>query len=285
MKQIGLFTLFCILNISIFAQVPLPDEQILKNFDRSKTYFLLDDNIFGTYNNEIKIVADAYWKITKHEYINKDGFEDKKIEPLASILFLSESWFNGNKESGKFNTLSLNMGHESGALEKMPSVVEFPLSYANYDTEHYAYKLGLALKYMQNQVTWMKAHPEIKDSEQLLEQLKNTREKTTGKTLYVLKNEMDRKMQDPAAIKKIYSGKVKFVTKEEIEELIENQDENALILHLVAPDQDVNGFICLKMILGVADAKLYYFDYHLTVSKLKPGAFLKSDFQELSKIK
>jgi len=282
MKKLKIVLIFWLASTGAFAQQALPTAQDLKNFDRSKTYFLLDNNIFGTYNNEIKIAADAYWTVTKHEYISKDGFEEKKTEPLASILFLSETWFEGQKDAGKFNTLSLNLGHESGKMDKMPTIADFPLSYSNFDTEHYSYKFGIALKFMQNHIAWMKTNPAVKDGKELLEIYKTTRVKTKDKTLYVLKEELDGKVNDLAAIKKVYSGKVKLSSKEEIAELIENEDEDALILHLIAPDQDVNGFICIKMILGAADAKLYYFDYHTTVNVLKPGKFLKSDFQELN---
>lgn len=282
MKRIFLLAIISLSIGSVFAQSKFPTQKELKNFERSTTYVLLDNNIFGTYNSEITYAADKFWTITKHEKLNKDGFEEKKYYPGASILFLSESWFDGQRDAGVFNTLSLNMGHESGDLDKMPTITDFPLSYANYDTEHYAYKLGIALKFMQNHIRWLQEN-KPSDDKSVLEHYQNSGKSTKGKTLYLLKEEMDDKVNSLSEIKKYYSGKVKFVSRDEIQEAVENQDEDVLLLNLVAPDQNVSNYLCLKMIIGAADAELYYFDYHKTIKRFKPGKFLKSDFQNLSK--
>ncbi len=282
MKRLFFYGIFVLISLQTFAQQYFPSKAELKDFKRSKTYVLLDNNIFGTYNQEIRSAADKFWTITKHEYINKDGFNEKKYYPGASILFLSESYFDGQKDAGVFNTLSLNMGHESGEMDKMPTIVDFPLSYADFDTERYAYKIGLALKFMQNHIRWLMENPDIEDKS-VLNYYRNIEEKTTDKTLYLLKEEMDKKVDELSEIKKVYSGKVKFVTREDIQEAVERGDENVLILNLVAPDQDVTNYLCLKMILGAADAKLYYFGFHKTVKRVKPGKFLKSDFQKINK--
>jgi hypothetical protein len=83
-------------------------------------------------------------------------------------------------------------------------------------------------------------------------------------------------------IKKVYSGKVKIVSQEEIEKAIADKDENVLLLHLVAPPKDVDGYLTLKMIVGAADAKLYYFDFHKIKKNKAPGTFLPDDFKAIN---
>ncbi len=91
-------------------------------------------------------------------------------------------------------------------------------------------------------------------------------------------------MQNLSAIKKVYSGKVVFASAEEIEKIIDENNKNALILHIVAPANPSNKNLCIKMIIGAEDAELYYFNYHLIKKRRKPGKFLKSDFEEINKL-
>jgi hypothetical protein len=59
-------------------------------------------------------------------------------------------------------------------------------------------------------------------------------------------------------------------------------DENAVFLHKVGPDGKKMEARVFKILIGAADAKFYYYDYHKASDK-NPDAFLASDFKKLSK--
>jgi hypothetical protein len=165
----------------------------------------------------------------------------------------------------------------------MPDIITLPLAYSDVDYDQYYYKLGLALVFMQRHVQWLVDNPDVEDKV-LLNHFKNSRKSTKDKVLYLLKNEMEEDINTLDKIKTVYSGVVKFATKEEIEAAIDNKDPNVLVLHLVAPANAVKGCVVTKMILSAADAEIYYFDYHRVKGKNQPNKFLKTDFVALNEL-
>lgn len=281
MKSHIIFLLTAVfLTVNIQAQPKLPAHKDVENFYKSTTYILLNNDIFGTYNSRIKEAAKKYWTPTKIRYINHDEYKQKRKFPLASFILQTTTHFEDQENLGVFTSLSVLGGHPTGNIDLMPDLATLPLAYDDVDYDEYYYKMGLALKFMQNHIEWLNEHPNV-ETELLFDHYKNAKKTTKNKTLYLRKKEVEEDLQSLSAIKQIYSGKVVFATPEEIEEVIDSGDENALILHLVAPEQDRNKNLCLKMIIGVADAELYYFDYHIIRKKRKPGKFLASDFETI----
>ncbi len=275
-------TIFCF-SSNIFAQQILPTEKQVNTFLNSRTYFVYDNNIFGMYNNAIKEAAKKHWKITDFDFINKDAFKKKKNVATASMIIQTESHFDGQEELGTFSSLSLLLGKPGGTVNSMPDIITLPLAYSDVDYDSYYYKLGLALLFMQNHVEWLKNHPHVEDKA-LLNHYKKSKISTKNKTLWLLKNEMAEDVNSLNEIKQVYDGAVKFVTKEDIEKAVNNKNKDVVILHLVAPSRNIKGSVVTKMILGVADANIHYFDYHRVKGKRKPAKFLKSDFQALNKL-
>jgi hypothetical protein len=104
-----------------------------------------------------------------------------------------------------------------------------------------------------------------------------------GKTLYVIKDELDTYINTLDKISKIYSGKVVITDGEAIEKIIHDKDPNAVFLHKVGPSKDDAKLRIYKLIMGAADGKLYYFDYHKFKAGKQGDAFLMSDFKKLGK--
>lgn len=285
MKKIKfLLIALMVLNISsIKSQQVLPTAKEVETFLDSRTYFVFDNNIFGMYNQAIEDAAKKHWKITDFDFINKDEFKKKKNVPTASMVIQTESFFEGQQELGVFSSLSLLLGKPGGTINTMPDIITVPIAYNDVDYDKYYYKLGLALVYMQKHVDWLKANPNVEDKA-LINHYRKTRKNTKGKTLYLLKSEMSENINALSKIKSVYSGDVKFVSKEEIKEAIDNKDDDILLLHMVAPARQVKGSVVTKMILSAKDAELYYFDFHKVKGKKIPNKFLKSDFEALEKI-
>jgi hypothetical protein len=75
---------------------------------------------------------------------------------------------------------------------------------------------------------------------------------------------------------------VKLVDRETIKELIMAKDPDAVVLHKVGPEGKKMNARVYKILIGLAEAKFYYFDYH-KMSEKNPDAFLASDFKKLAK--
>ena len=285
MKKISLLlTVLITASFSvIYAQQILPSSKQVNTFLDSRTYFVQDNNLFGMYNGAIEEAANKHWKITDFDIINKDEFKKKKNVPSASLIIQTESHFEGQEELGVFTSLSLVLGKQGGNINTMPDIITIPLAFSDVDYDEYLYKLGLSLIYMQNHVNWLKENPDVEDKV-LINHYKKNKKRTKGKTLYLLKKEMAEDIRSLSAVKGVYSGEVKFVSKEEIKQAIDNKNENVLVLHLVAPSRVVKGSVVTKMILSAADAEMYYFDYHRIKGKKNPNKFLKSDFSKLNDI-
>lgn len=266
-----------------FSQEILPSSKEVNTFLESRTYFVQDNNIFGTYNSAIEEAAKKHWKITSYSILSKDDFQKKKKIPTASMLIQTESHFEGQEELGVFTSLSLVLGKAGGDINTMPEIITLPIAYNDVDYDKYDYKFGLALVFMQSHINWLKNNPNIEDKA-LINHYKSSRKTTKNKVLYLLKSEMEEDINSIEKIKTVYSGEVKFVTKEEIEKAVDNKDDNVLVLHLVAPLNAVKGNVVTKMILNAADAEIYYFDYHRVKGKSQSNKFLKSDFTALNEL-
>ncbi len=283
-KQILILTLLLTsLSLVSVSQQILPTEKQVNTFLNSRTYFVYDNNIFGTYNNAIEDAANNHWKITDFDFINKDEFKKKKNVSSASMVIQTESHFEGQEKLGVFSSLSLLLGKPGGTVNTMPDIITVPLAYSDVDYDNYYYKLGLALLFMQNHVQWLKNNPHVEDRV-LINHYKNSKISTKNKTLWLLKNEMAENVNTIDKIKSVYDGDVKFVTTDEIKEAVDSKNQDVLVLHLVAPSRNIKGSVVTKMILSAANADIYYFDYHRVKGKNKPNKFLKSDFVALNKL-
>ena len=163
----------------------------------------------------------------------------------------------------------------------MPDLCAVPVSYKNVGEEYYIYKLAILVRFMQNHIKLITENPDIISSN-VFKHYNDNIQNIKGKTLYLLENELDKEVNSAARIKKVYPEKFKIVTKEDIEEAINNRDPNVVFLHKVGPEGTKVNARCYKIVIGAADAKFYYFDYH-KIDEKTPDGFLESDFKKLAK--
>ena len=60
------------------------------------------------------------------------------------------------------------------------------------------------------------------------------------------------------------------------------EDKDAVVLHKVGPEGKKMNARVYKILIGLAEAQFYYFDYHKVNAK-NPDAFLESDFKKLAR--
>ncbi|WP_101261194.1 hypothetical protein [Labilibaculum filiforme] len=269
----------CLASFQLFSQEHLPHATDYKHFYTTKTLVVLEDNPFCEYNYKIKEAVEENWKATAYEFISIDEFQKKKHERNYSFLVTSTVTFNKDKTNAQYHFLSLVLGGPAEEIGNMPDLCSIPLSYVNVDEATYIYKLSSIVEFMQNHIALVNKNPEI-ITENILKYYNKNSAETKYKTLYLLKDELSSEINTLAKISKVYSGKVKLVTADEIEEAIRNKNSQVIFLHKVGPEHTKSKARCFKILIGASDAKFYYFDFHMVKGNEADG-FLKSDFKKI----
>jgi hypothetical protein len=276
---VSVFILFSVLTC--YSQSVVPSKQDIATFFTTKTLVVLEDNPLMEYNSIIKKVMEQEWKITEYDFISSNDFEKKRLDPQYSFIYMSRVTFENDKTDAEYRFLQLSLGGDYFRLNEMPDIASVPLAYYDVDEDRYAYKLGIILRFMQNHAKLIREHPEIV-SQNVFKHYNENIQEIKDKTFYVLKEELGNDVNTEAKIKKVYPYKFKLVTTEDIEQAIRDRDPDVVFLHKVGPEGTKIDARCYNVIIGAADAKFYYFDYH-KISDKNPDGFLASDFKNLVK--
>ncbi len=259
----------------------LPTAEDLDHFHTTKTYVVLSDNPMAEYNFEIQDAVKKYWNITEYEFIKFDEFGEKSADKNASFLYVAAVNFEKDKSHTRYKFLCVSLGGDYVSIDDMKDVANLPLSYHGVDEDRYTYKLGTMVKFLQNHIKLITENPSMV-SQNVYKHYNENMADARQKTLYMLEEELDKPVSSEARIRQVYPYEVKIVEPEDIKELIMAGDENAVFLHKVGPEGKQMNARVYKILIGAADGKFYYFDYHKVNSK-KPDAFLESDFKKLAK--
>lgn len=261
----------------------LPTEEDLEAFKSSKTYIVLDASPMSEYNFEIRDAVEKYWNLTDYEFIDRTDFEENATDETKSFLYLAIVSFEKDKSLTMYNFLCLSIGGDYPTMGEMKDIVNIPISFYGVEEEHFAYKLGTLVNFMQNHVNLISDNPELV-SQNVFKHYNDNMADIQSKTLYLVKDEMERKAQTESAIKAVYPYDFKFVTREEIKEAIMNKQEDVVFLHKVGPEGVRLTSRVYKILIGTENSQFYYFDYHKITPKA-PDGFLLSDFKKLGKAK
>lgn len=275
-----LLAMICFEHIAT-AQDYVPTGQDMNKFMATKTLVVLENNPMCDFNLNIKDIMKKEWKITPFDFITNQEFEKKKMDPHYSFLMMTLVNFTGDKTEATYRFLHLLMGGNYRTLKEMPDVCAIPLAYEGVDQENYIYKLSVLVRFMQDHVKRLQANPKLLTTNIFKYYNENMGDIKT-KTLYLVADEMSKEVNTEARIKRIYPYKFKIVTRDEIEDAINNRDDDVVFLHKVGPEKTRFRARCYKIIMSAADAKCYYFDYHM-VNDNHPDSFLESDFKKLAK--
>jgi len=281
-----IFTLFSIILVStaIFADdihTPLTAAH-LQQFFKSTTYVVMDDNQLSDYNIKVQDAVKKYWTITPTQFITQDEFQKKRMDSKNSFLILSDVVFTKDFLQAKYSFFSLLLGGRYQVIDEMPVLGAVPISYSEAPQESSMYKLGAILKFLQAHILRLKSNPELV-KEDLYKIYNNDQQTIKDKTLYLVKEEMSKDLNTEAKIKAIYPDNFKFVTREELEEAIDKNEEGIVFLHKVGPEGTKKKARCYILIIGT-DSKLYYFDWHMINDK-NPDSMLDDDFKKILKFK
>jgi hypothetical protein len=284
MKKLLVVIVIGLFGISLFAQKEyVPTKEELLRFKSTKTLVVLEDNPLSDFNLTAKETLPAEWKLTKFDFISWKDFEKLRTDPAYSFILLNQVKFQNDKTNAKYNFLSLLLGGTSPSLGDMADLCSVPLSYTGVEEDHYSYKLGIMLRFMQSHVQMLLEHPELL-SVNIFKHYNDNIAELKGKTLYFIPDELSKDINTVAKIKKVYPGDVKLVTREQMREVIDNRTPNVVFLHKVGPEGTRIKSRCYNILMGVDDAKFYYFDYHMVGDDIdEADAFLLSDLKKIAK--
>jgi hypothetical protein len=267
--------------LSSFAQDYIPTAADIRHFPQTKTMMILEDNPICEYNLTLQDLVPDEWTATPYGFLSWKNFESQKKDKSLSFLILNKVAFEKDKSNARYQFLSLLLGGNSRGLSDMPDLCSVPLAYYGAPEETYIYKIGIFLRFIQNHVKVITDDPGVA-SKNIMEHYNRNIQKLSGKTLYLIADELAKDVNTEARIKAVYDGPFKLVGREEIQKAIADKDPNVVFLHKVGPGKSQTNARCYKIMVGAADAQFYYFDYHKIDSK-SPDGFLVSDFRKLSR--
>lgn len=280
MKRI---TLFVLLVTSVFtgafSKDHLPSEEDYKAFLKSKTLVVMDTNPMSDFNFKIKEVMEDVWTVTDYDFISQQEFEDKKGDPSYSFLLSTTVTFSMDKTKARYTFLSLLLGKSETEVRDLPDLCSIPLSYLRVEDDSYAYKMEAFVRFIQDHVNLMIAQPDLIKANVFKYYNKNIKS-LKDKTLYLVKDDLASDVNTLSKINNLYPYNVKLVTQEEVEQALKRKDPNVVILHKVGPEGTKYKARCYKILVGAADSRFYYFDYHM-INKKNPDGLLAKDLKQM----
>ncbi|MBN2166726.1 MAG: hypothetical protein JW717_10645 [Marinilabiliaceae bacterium] len=279
MRNFFVLVIVGLISQIIYAQDHVPTQQEFDSFFKTRTLVVMDPNPMSDFNFKIKEVMNKVWDLTEFDFISYKEFEDKRKDPSYSFLLTTVVTFDSDKTKARYNFLSLLLGQNVYDVGDLPDLCSIPLSYLRVEDDSYAYKMEAFVRFIQDHVKLVKNNSSLLKKNPLTYYNKNI-SSLKGKTLYLVSDDLATEINSIAKIKKVYPYNFKIVTKEEVTKVIESKDSNAVFLHKVGPEGTKYNARCYKVVVGAADSKFYYFDYHM-ISKKNRDALLLSDLKKM----
>lgn len=268
------------------AQQAVGRPESLKRFKNTTTMVVLEKNPMLEYNFKIKETVEKHWTISNYEVLtfSTSDFEKARRDSTKSFLVKNTVYNEKDQTKSKFDYLCVELGGDYEFVRQMPDIASVPICYTGVDEESYGYKLGLLCEFLQNHIKLTSENPQL-NSKNILKYYNSQMADIHDKTLYLVKEELNPDLNTEAQIKAVYPYKFKIVSREEVEAAIDRKDPDVVLLHKVGPEGTRKKEVrCYKVIIGAADARLYYFAWHMISDKAKEGMLAK-DFQKLAKAK
>jgi len=284
MKKLFLFLLInSYFYLSLSSQeIKLATSEQFKKFLTTNTYVVKTDNPFSDFNNVLEESMSHVWTLTKYRIISTEEFEKLKTNPENSFIFLSEAAFTLNKETISLDILNITLGTKSGNLNLMPDLGSAPLAYLPVDAEseeiekQYLYFIPGILRFFQYNIKFQATQPQVVDLDKLSNANKNL---LANKTLFICSDNLAMDVNSIEKIAKIYSGKVKIASKEEIYKTLLNGEGGVAVAFAINTNGKI-GLNCFKFIIDANSGALIYYAIQEVKGKEDDG-FTSSDFKKL----
>jgi hypothetical protein len=278
MRSKIIFTVLILFTISIFAQKQVAKDEDLQKFYKTKTLVVLEGNPMSSFNFKIRDVMKKEWKITEYDFIELNDYEKMRRDPQYSFLTLDDVYFEKDKQHAEYAFVCVSLGGKYPTMSDMPQLACFPLAYRGVEEEYFAYKLTAVVMFLQNHIK-LTTEKKILSQANIINYYNSNAPTVKDKTVYCVKDELSSDINTESKFAKKYPYKFKFVTREELESIIDAQEANAVFFHKVGPTGSSSQGRVYKIFMGV-DGVIYYFGYH-KISGKKPDKLLDKDIRIL----
>lgn len=250
MKKL-LFVLVILISFSSFTQSTNTSINAYSNFKEGTTYFIKSGN--SDFDSAISTIFNNYWNINKWKLISKDEIKTHRGESSFFMDLFEYSYTRTGVDMSytvKKMMLCKDLEIKKKNIEPLGSLVITEIDEINLPELIYSIQL------IQSQISFVLDLNKKKalDFKDMLEEI-NDRKKNRikEKTLYFLPNDLKSKINSKEELDKIYDYKYSFVTKEEIETAIIEQNEDVVYSKIIS-----FGSLRFVLFIQAKDSELLY---------------------------
>lgn len=272
MKKGIILSLVMLFTVTVLAQQnkSLTSEDVQNLLSSTTHVVTTNSNII--YDAVLAKTAGDVWKVTPLELEGEDYGSDDQ-----SFLAVTHDVFEKKPDDNRYIFLTLFQGRKGVRnIGSLPWIVAFPISVDEEDSEiDGSIILELLVKSVQNHVELLKWEPSI--AKKPLNSLYNDNiGSLKGKTIYMMDEDISKSIDRDKMLNR-FNGHLKLVGPDEIERLIREKEKNAVIAYTVT------GGFCYKLLIGVEDGKVYYYNRDkANSSALFPGGFVQLDINRIA---
>lgn len=245
-------------------------------------YVVLDNNPMSDWNMKLADAVKEFWTLTEYHFINDTQYEQMKFDEDKAFLVRLRVSFPGDPMKSEYNFMCFTIGYKTRRESDIPTICYIPLGYRKVDMLSWTYKLPSFLRFAQKHIELIHGRPELIRSDNPFEHYNKNLPSLGSKEVWMIREDIAPDMRSESAIRKYYTGRFRLVTKDDIEQAINDKRDDVVYLHKVGPEGTDNRARIYKVLIGAGDDRVYYFDYHM-VSSRKPDGFLKSDFRRIGR--
>lgn len=284
MNRIVLIIILSVITLQGYTQLIIPtgSRSEISRFLDSKTYIVLNNERMSDFNMAMREAVERFWDITPYEFIYTSDFHEQRHDASKSFLVVNQVVFEGDRSNTKFDFLILTLGGNARTINDMPTLCAVPLCYTGASESDYTYKMGVIVKFVQKHIETTQSNPNL-NQDNIADYYVERAGCLQQKTLYVLRQELEPRINSRSDFRDEYPFNFEFGSKNQIQKLINKSDNEAVILHKIGPQPNSEISRCIKIILDVKNANIYYYDTH-NISRRRPNALLRSDLRAMRRL-
>ena len=276
-----LCTIACLailLTSKLMAQGPYPMPEQVESF-KNTTLLVIADGSDVAFDARLRKAVQDNWTLTEFRFIDSREFEREKSNPAKSFLTSATIKFDRDVEDNSYQFMYILLSHPTGDLSEMPVIAQVPFIGTGITSSNHLHKTDMLVKFLQKHATDVVESNGNKRFRKLNYLNKGIRE-LENKTLVVTESQIHEDYRDEESFAKVYKYPWKMVADDELPQIISEEEENTVVLHIVAADDDATSGRCFKMIIEPATGNAFFYKTH-KINEKRPPVFLKRDFRNI----
>lgn len=254
MQKYFFFLCLAFISLPLFAQITDTNVKHYEGIKNETTYFLLSGE--ASYDERLTSVLEKHWHYNDYKVITSAQLADQKIKPRFIVGLMTVNFYYNNMKTGvEVVRMTLTEGfkfNRKGEFHSDNQLVGIQMD--EFDEASITH----AVKSIQKTVEFVLLYDRrmnVKFSKFLKKIHKLYSREIRNKTLYVVAEDMHDKVDSKAELKKFYKYPAKFVSRDELNQAIINNQKDAVYMKMVQ-------YKAYRLVLffSAEDGKLLAFD-------------------------